>query len=114
MLDGVLERAQARLIAERMQVVEHDGERLSERADAAHELVDRGFAGTPRVGPSGDGARPESGPDPVDCRRDVGPQANRIVVRRVDGDPGDGCVRMSVPGLREDGLSEARPAHRPE
>ena len=106
-LDRVLERGEALVVAEHVQVVQHDGERLPVGRDAVHELVHGDGRRHARCAEPCERHPAEARPDPVDRRRDVRPEPRRVVVARIERDPRDGGVGVRAPRLREHRLAEA-------
>ena len=95
--EGVVDRRQAFLAGHRLQVVEHDDQLPAERGGAVEELVDRDLDGAARHAEPPQRTSPEPRPHPIDRRRDVPPQQNRIVVAGVQHDPGQRRVEARAP-----------------
>ena len=86
-LDGVAEGRQALAVANRLQIVEHERDRLTELCDSVHDLVNRDVHHRcGRVQPV-DRSSAEAVADTVHSRGHVNPQPGGLVVPRVERHP---------------------------
>ena len=106
-LDQVADRVGARLVRERMQVVQDDRDRAVVAGQRICQLVHCGLQVGSRHPKPLQRVSPKPRPDPVDCRRNIRPQAGGIVVAGIQRHPGDGRFGLSRgPRLDEDRLSK--------
>ena len=94
----VRERGQWVGLGHRLKVVEHEVDRAAVRGDPVHQLVDRPFDQAGVCAEPAERAPPEVGADAVDRGREVRPQAHRVVVARIERDPGERRVAVRGPG----------------
>jgi hypothetical protein len=95
--EGIVDRLQAFPVRHRVQVVEHDDQLARLCGGAVHQLVDRDIDGTARHAEPSQRTPPKPRPNPIDRRRDVPPQRNRIVLAGVQHDPGQRRVDARAP-----------------
>jgi hypothetical protein len=105
---GVVDRRQAFLVGQRVQVVQHDDQLAPQRCYAVHELVNGGLNRAARHAKSPKRRTPEARPNPLDRRRDVPPEPNRIVIASVKRGPGQGSLEARAPHAHSRRLAIAR------
>jgi hypothetical protein len=106
--EGVVDRRQAFLAGHRVQVIEHDDQPAPPRRHAVHEFVDGDLDRAARHVETAQRAPPEPRPHPIDRRRDVPPQPDRIVVAGVERHPRQRAIEVCAPGAHGGSLAVAR------
>ena len=105
--ERVVDRRQAFLAGHRVQVVQDDDQLAAQRCHAVHQLVHRGLNRAARHAEPLQRRPPEPRPNPIDRRRDVPPQPNRIVIAGIKRDPGHRSVEVCAPGSNRRRLAVA-------
>jgi hypothetical protein len=106
-VERVVDRRQALLVRDGLQVLEHDHETLVEGGEPVRELVDRSLDRAAGPVQALQGSAPEPVANAVDGRGDVQPEPRRVVVAGVERDPGVRSVAARTPGAHRRRLAVA-------
>ena len=106
--DRMVERPKALGAGHRVQIVQHQHDGSAERSHPVEQLLDRVLRGAHSRIKTLERPSPETLPDAIHGRRHVAPEADRIVIDRVESDPRQRCVDTRAPDADGGGLAVAR------